>query len=126
MIDTQVFLWWLETPERIRSEVRDAISDSLNEVLVSVVVIWEIAVKAKTGKLEVPANLAQWVPAELARYRFRSLPVELPHVAALEELPLHHRDPFDRLLIAQAHALGLPIATTDRQFGAYGAQLLRA
>ena len=80
----------------------------------------------RSGKLEVPANLGDWVPAELARHRFRVQPVELAHAVAVEALPLHHRDPFDRLLIAQAQSLGVPIATADAQFAAYGARLLQA
>ncbi|MBV8087692.1 MAG: type II toxin-antitoxin system VapC family toxin [Chloroflexi bacterium] len=126
LLDTQVFLWWLQAPERIASEAREAISEAVNEVLVSVVVVWEIGIKARTGKLQVPPNLAEWVPVELARHQFRVQPVELSHVLTLEDLPLHHRDPFDRLLIAQAQSLGVPIATADRQFAAYGARLLQA
>lgn len=97
LLDTHVLLWWLDDPSLL-SSARDAISDPRNEALVSVAVVWEITIKAALGKLDIPDDLEQM----LAAAGFTLLPIDLRHVMAVRNLPAHHRDPFDRLLAAQA------------------------
>jgi PIN domain nuclease of toxin-antitoxin system len=116
-------LWAIAEPAKLRRSTRDAIEDPANEVLVSAVSVWEAAIKRALGKLQVlPADLR----AELDVARFAPLPVTWEHGLAAGDLPRHHGDPFDRLLIAQAELEGLTIVTTDREFLPYGVALLPA
>ena len=119
LLDTQALIWWLDTPERLKREAHRAIEDPRNSVYTSVVALWEIAIKLRLRKIRFRPNLASWVPDELAQQRFTVLPVELSHAMAVEHLHLHHNDPFDRLLIAQAQAERLTIVTADEKFRAY-------
>jgi PIN domain nuclease of toxin-antitoxin system len=119
MLDTHAFMWSLINPERLPPRTRGVLADRANEVLVSTVVVWEIAIKVALGKLRFPPNLASWLPRELEAYGYTTLPVQLEHAEALEHMPLLHRDPFDRLLIAQAQVEQVPIATVDSRFPLY-------
>lgn len=94
------------------------------EVRFSVASAWEIAIKVSLGKLTLPRDAD--IQAELARDRFEALPIELPHVAAVSKLPVHHRDPFDRILVAQAQVEDLTLVTADAALAQYGVSLLRA
>ncbi|MGH2363450.1 MAG: type II toxin-antitoxin system VapC family toxin [Chloroflexota bacterium] len=123
-LDTHTFLWLLSEPARLAPEAREAIVDAANEVFVSVVVAWEMVIKLALGRLRLTPASAAWLPAELKRRGLEPLAVELPHVLLLERLPPHHRDPFDRLLIAQAQVEGLILVTHDRAFAAYDAPVL--
>lgn len=125
LLDTHALLWWLESGERLDKKAFDAIAEPGNSVYVSIASAWEIAIKAGLGKLRVQPDLASWFPQELAANRFTVLRIELPHALAVERLPRHHRDPFDRLLIAQATVEGLTIVTGDAQFERYAIQVLR-
>ncbi|MBA2347770.1 MAG: type II toxin-antitoxin system VapC family toxin [Solirubrobacterales bacterium] len=98
LLDTHTALWWAADDRRLSDGARTALADDENEILLSAVVVWEIAIKRGLGKLDAPSTL----PARLLAGGARGLPVSLDHAAAVEELPEHHRDPFDRLLIAQA------------------------
>jgi PIN domain nuclease of toxin-antitoxin system len=102
----------------------NAINDLGNDVFLSVVNGWEIQIKAQLGKLTLPKPLRLLLLEEQVTNGFRVLPVTLEHVYALDSFPLHHRDPFDRLLIAQAHQEGLTLVTHDLQFSAYSVPLL--
>jgi PIN domain nuclease of toxin-antitoxin system len=113
LLDTHALLWSLIGSRRLGSVARDAIEDPDNDVYVSPVSAWEIAVKRASGKLPVPPNVASWLPAELAASGFMDLPMTIPHALAVEALPPHHRDPFDRLLVAQARSEGLTLVTSD-------------
>ena len=118
LLDTNALLWALLRPSRL-GRARHAIEDPTNDVLVSIVCAWEIAIKLALGKLSAPPNASGWLPRQLAAKRFTLLPIALEHALAVEHLPPHHRDPFDRLLIAQATIEGLTIVTGDPQFAAY-------
>jgi PIN domain nuclease of toxin-antitoxin system len=96
------------------------IGDTNNDTAVSVVTLWEIAIKRGIGKL----RFLEDFEAVMTEEAFDLLPISYAHLRALETLPMHHRDPFDRLLIAQALAAGIPIATGDRVFAAYGVQVI--
>ena len=121
LLDTHALIFLLEEPERMRVEAREAIADPDNEVAFSAANVWEIEIKAKTGKL-VP-------PAEDALSAARTLPIgelaiSAEHARRAGRLPLHHADPFDRVLIAQALIEGLTLVTRDGAFGPYGVPVL--
>ena len=124
LLDTHVLLWWHDQPARLTATASSAITDLGNDVFLSVVNGWEIQIKAQLGKLTLPKPLRVIFQEEQATNGFRLLPVTLEHVYALDSFPLHHLDPFDRLLIAQAHQEGLILVTHDPQFSAYSVPLL--
>jgi PIN domain nuclease of toxin-antitoxin system len=122
LLDTHVLLWALGRPQRIRAETRRRIEQPDRFVFVSVVSAWEIEIKRALGKLRAPLDLT----AQLTRLRFTELPVRLRHVDALRDLPPLHRDPFDRMLVAQAGADGLTLVTADDRLRAYDVATLEA
>ena len=124
LLDTHAFLWWTSSPERLSAVARDAIASASNEVLVSHVSAWEMAIKAGLAKLRLPAPVARFFPDQLARNGFAALPLELRDLTAVEALPQHHRDPFDRLLVAQALRGRLTLVTADPVIERYGVRVL--
>jgi PIN domain nuclease of toxin-antitoxin system len=126
LLDTHVVLWAASEPARLGAEARGALEDGANEVFASVVTAWEIAIKQSLGKLELPAPAEQWVPEVLTRTGFEVAEVDLSAALRVRALPWHHRDPFDRLLIAQAIEGGFTIVTCDDAFAKYDAPVLRA
>ena len=126
LLDTHVVLWAATIPDELRTEARDLIEDGTQDVLVSVVSAWEIAVKQSLGKLELPSAAEQWLPEVLRRSGFELAQVGLAAALKVRALPWHHRDPFDRLLVAQALEDGYTVVTRDEVLGAYGVQILRA
>lgn len=122
LLDTNVLIWWLADDETLSGDARRAISNPNNLVLVSAASAWEIAIKTAAEKLNVPDNLE----TELSSNGFRALPITLAHGEAAGRLPMHHRDPFDRILIAQAMIEGLTLVTRDRRMEPYGVKLIRA
>ena len=121
LLDTHVVLWWWSRPSRLRPEVRKAISTA-DLVLVSAASAWEVVVKQSLGKLTLPIAFAEMVDEA----GFNELPVRFQHAAALLSLPNHHRDPFDRMLIAQASTDRTVIVTHDRAFEPYDVEILWA
>jgi PIN domain nuclease of toxin-antitoxin system len=119
LVDTHVLLWWLIDDPALSPAARDAIADPVNEPLVSAASVWEIAIKRSLGKLTAPDDLLDRIADE----GFAWLPISANHAWQVGELPLHHRDPFDRILVAQALIERLPIVTTDSHFGPYGVQV---
>ncbi len=115
-LDTHVFLWWLDDPQLLSKAARESISDRRNTVYVSAAVVWEIAIKRAIGKLDAPDDLQ----AAMTANRFLSLPITMSHALAVESLSHHHRDPFDRLLIAQANYEGFHFVSRDRHVVRYG------
>lgn len=122
LLDSQVVLWSLQSPERLPPRALTAITDPLNSVDVSVASLWELAIKQSVGKLTVDGDLRE----HLTLQSFSELPVLGEHAMTVQHLPLHHRDPFDRLIIAQAMCEGLTIITGDRAFTAYDVPILPA
>ena len=116
LLDTHTCLWWLDDPLLLAKSARNAIGDGNNTVYVSAAVDWEIAIKKSLGKLDAPDDLE----AAMAANRFLTLPVTISHALAVLELPHHHRDPFDRLLIAQARLEGFKLVSRDPHVPAYG------
>ena len=124
LLDTHVLLWSLDELHRLPADVRAAIVDPGNAIFVSAVVAWEIAIKVSIGKLPARADVGVWLPAHMAIASFVTLPISMDHATAVEHLPRHHGDPFDRMLIAQAMMESLTIVTNDRQFERYQIGLL--
>lgn len=126
LLDTHVFLWWLDDHDRLGKIALKEIGNAENVVWVSAVVAWEIAIKVSLGRLQIEGDVQSRLPGELEYYDFRPLPISLQHALAVMDLPPHHGDPFDRLLIAQALTDGLRIVTADSKFSAYGTSILEA
>ena len=122
LLDTHTFVWCLSDPGRLRVSSRDAIEDPRNQIFVSAATAWEITVKRLKGKMEAPDNLAALVDDK----GFTHLPLTFHHAELAARLPRHHKDPFDRFLIAQAQAEGLTVITRDAHFPLYGVRTLRA
>jgi PIN domain nuclease of toxin-antitoxin system len=115
LLDTNAFLWWRAASPRLPDGVRDQIGDPANNIIVSIVSCWEIAIKRGIGKL----RFLEDFETVMAEEEFNLLGIEYSHLRSLADLPLHHRDPFDRLLIAQSIAENLPVATDDKVFARY-------
>lgn len=125
LLDTHAFLWWTsEHGARLSDRARDLLIDSSTDAVVSVASAWEIAIKASTGRLEIEGDPEQWVPERILRYGFSSLPVGLAHALRAGRLPPIHRDPFDRLLVAQAQVEGIPIVTSDPSIAQYDVDVI--
>jgi PIN domain nuclease of toxin-antitoxin system len=123
LLDTHVFLWLQVQPERLGDHLA-AVADTANERLLSAASSWEIAIKHGLGRLSLPEPPARWVPERMRAVGATPLAVEHTHALAVADLPVHHRDPFDRLLVAQARALGASLLTADRQLEDYDVDLL--
>ncbi len=124
LLDTHVFLWWIADDPALKRAARKAIGSKDNECLVSIVSLWEIAIKKSLGKLEAPEPLASFFAEELAANEFGLLNLEIAHVARVASLPFHHRDPFDRLLAAQAIEASLEFISSDPVFRKYGVKVM--
>ncbi|MBB3210621.1 PIN domain nuclease of toxin-antitoxin system [Rhodopirellula rubra] len=122
LLDTHVVLWWLDDPNLLSADARDAIAEPANQVFVSAVVAWEIAIKRSLGKLNAPADIA----SAIVDAGFDELPVTSDHAWAVESLPNHHRDPFDRMLIAQAIRENCTLVSRDAAIPAYSIPLIVA
>lgn len=124
LLDTHVVLWASSSAERISEAARAAIADRSNHVFVSVVTGWEIAVKQAIGKLILPKPAQLWLPGEIEALGYDALALDMEAALGVGSLPLHHRDPFDRLLIAHAIATGCTVVTHDEVFRSYGVNVL--
>lgn len=121
--DTHIWLWMLASPERLGA-LRPVVEDIDNELLLSAASSWEISIKYSLGRLSLPEEPARFVPSRIQSTAVSPVAVEHRHVLAVSELPMHHRDPFDRLLVAQARVLGVPLATADGGLASYEVSLL--
>ena len=124
LLDTHAFLWIVSDDARLSQAARNAFSSPQNEVLLSVASIWEIVVKATRGKLPFPQPAAPYLREQTRQTRIEVLPILVSHVFRLESLPMRHRDPFDRILVAQALEERIPLVTRDRILDAYGVKTL--
>ena len=124
LLDTRCWLWWITTPEKLGPESQNLIIDGHNEIFLSAASSWEIAIKYALAKLPLPEDPEKFIPPRLMRDDIRPLPINHTHALHVASLPLHHRDPFDRLLISQAQMEGLPIITVDKQFKDYDVECI--
>ena len=120
LLDAHTFLWFVWDDPLLSREAKALIEEPANHKFVSVVTCWEIAIKAGLKKLALGESAATFLPRHLSLNQFDLLGLELQHASHVETLPLHHKDPFDRLLIAQAAVEHLPVVSADSQFDAYG------
>lgn len=120
LLDTHTLLWFLEDSPRLGATARMAIEDSANDIFVSVASLWEIAIKISLGRLATNKPIDIWIPTELAANDIDLLSISIDHIIQVASLPFHHRDPFDRLLIAQSIVEAMPIVGADAAFDRYG------
>lgn len=126
LVDTHVWLWMQAMPDRLSAEARALMTDARTELLLSAASAWEIAIKHSLGKLALPDPPSVYVPDRMRRSATTGLPVEHAHALRAGELPHHHRDPFDRILVAQAQSLGVPLITADRALDPYDVEIVSA
>lgn len=119
LVDTHALLWWLTDDRALSRTAREALADPANEPLVSAASVWEIAIKRSLGKLSAPEDL----PERISEEGFSWLAISPAHAWQVRELPAHHRDPFDRMLIAQALTEHVPVITTDSRLTEYGVEI---
>jgi PIN domain nuclease of toxin-antitoxin system len=123
LLDTHTFLWAIAEEGRLSRRAQQ-IYTGPNDLWLSAASVWEILIKVRTGKLPMPEPAGPYLVKEMAKNRIELLPIKLDHVLRLESLPAHHRDPFDRILIAQSLEESLPIVTADPQFQKYPVELI--
>ena len=126
LLDTHVWLWMWGEPERIRNEARTVIEDPATELHVSAVSAWEITTKFTAGRLKLPTSAEAWLADPSHRRDLTELPITFAHAIRAGTLPPHHRDPFDRMLVAQAQVEGLVLLSADRRLDAYEVESLPA
>jgi len=124
LLDTQTFLWWIMDSPLLLQPARDVIAEGGNELFLSAASGWEIAIKTRLGKLQLPDTPERFIPEQLSRNNISSLPVLMSHALHVYHLPDHHRDPFDRLLVAQSQLEDLPILTADPDIAKYDVQIV--
>jgi PIN domain nuclease of toxin-antitoxin system len=124
LLDTQCWLWWFAQPERLNSDAIAQIDDETNEIWLSVASVWEMGIKVAIGKLPLPEPLDSYISSRMIGLGAKSLPITATHAVQASALPLHHRDPFDRMLIAQMEDMML--LSGDSIFRKYGVSLLWA
>jgi PIN domain nuclease of toxin-antitoxin system len=124
LLDTHTFLWWITDDPHLSERARRVISDPESDIFLSAASGWEMAIKTQLGKLQLPDHFEQFIAEQLFRNNITSLPVMMSHALHVQSLPLHHRDPFDRLLIAQSQMEKMPIITTDSVFADYDVEIV--
>ena len=125
LLDTHIFLWFVGGDPALSVGSRAAIENTENERLLSVASVWEMAIKVSLGKLTLPGDFGSFVATQMADNDIGLLGIEMAHTNIVAGMPFHHRDPFDRLLIAQAIAERIPIVSQDRLFDAYPVTCIR-
>lgn len=123
LLDTHTFIWWVIEPTKISAQALGLLQDQSNDLFLSVVSVWEMQIKLQIGKLKFNLPLAQLITEQQQTNQLSILPVTLEHVLALDSLPFHHKDPFDRLLITQANLEGAVLVSNDAIFSNYSVKL---
>ncbi|QFS49435.1 type II toxin-antitoxin system VapC family toxin [Nostoc sphaeroides] len=119
LLDTQAFLWFVLKDRALSQVACDLIVDPLNDILLNPASSWEIAIKVSIGKYQIPGNFETWIEHQIQVNELEILPIKVAHVAAIVTLPFHHKDPFDRLLVAQALTEKIPIISVDAALDNY-------
>lgn len=125
LLDTHNFIWTNSNPDRLSPQSRDFIEDESNHLYLSIASVWEIQIKIQSGKLSLKYTLLETIRHQREANGIEILPISLPHIYEIRELPLHHRDPFDCVLIAQARIENLILLSVDDVFSQYSVPLLR-
>jgi PIN domain nuclease of toxin-antitoxin system len=124
LLDTHTFLWWESQPEKLSARSFALCDDAKNQLVLSVASVWEMQIKVQAGKLRTRRPLEEMIHQEELENGLRILAIELPHVLALRDLPAHHKDPFDRLLVSQARVEGFAIVSADKALSDYPVEVL--
>ena len=124
LLDTHILIWLIDGSEKLNKTARHAIEDESNSLYLSIASLWEITIKTSLGKLELGIPLEQITTNFILPSGFKILPIHLSHLLVLKDLPFHHRDPFDRMLISQAISESLTLVSEDRAFGDYTVKTL--
>jgi len=119
LLDTHSFIWWATEPEKLSPQAHAACEDDNNNLLLSVASVWEMQIKLQLGKMRLDDSLRAFIKYQQQADELRILPITIEHVFALDNLPFHHKDPFDRMLIAQANAEGLVLISKDEILTAF-------
>ena len=122
LLDTHALIWFIEGDDQLSAHARRLMEDEVNELFISVASLWELAIKVSIGKLHLAQSFETLFPSQLETNSIEILSISVDHLKEVSGLPFHHRDPFDRLMIAQAKAEGIPIISVDAAFDAYGVQ----
>ena len=126
LVDTQCWLWMASSPEKLSLRARALVQSTEHELFLSAASAWEIAIKHALGKLRLPESPQRYVPTRIDTLRTSPLPIDHSHALHVATLPPHHRDPFDRLIVAQAQVEDLPIMTSDPVFARYYVEVIAA
>ena len=124
LLDTHTFIWWADVPEKLSANALTALEDENNRLILSVVSVWEMQIKSQLMKLKLSLPLKDLIESQQQANELEILPVRIEHVLALDSLPLHHKDPFDRLLVAQSMVEQTAIVSIDSKLSAYSVSLL--
>jgi PIN domain nuclease of toxin-antitoxin system len=124
LLDTHTFIWLDNSPDQLSTEARKLLQDTNNDLLLSIVSVWEIQIKAQLGRLSLQGDLAKVIQEQQEINGIELLPITLHHVLALSKLPSHHGDPFDRLLISQSRIEDVTLVSRDRIFSSYPVDVL--
>jgi len=124
LLDSHAFLWFILGDQRLSDRARLAIAAADTDVLISPATLWEMAIKVRLGKYTLPGPFGPFMDTQLSSNRIRLLPIEVRHTAILASMPFHHRDPFDRLIVAQALAESIGVVSVDAMLDAYGVSRL--
>ena len=124
LFDTHSFTWWADDPAKLSAKALAALEDENNQLFLSDVSIWEMQIKVQLGKMKLKLPLSDLIESQQRDNGIKILPIKTGHILELDNLPFYHKDPFDRLLIAQSTAENLTIVTLDPEFPAYGGKLL--
>lgn len=119
LLDTHAFLWYSQGDSRLSATAKALLEDPSHRKLLSAASCWEIAIKAGLGKLKLGEPSSSYIPAAMAKGGIELLPITVAHATAVESLPMHHRDPFDRLIVAQAIAEDIPLISADTPLDQY-------
>jgi PIN domain nuclease of toxin-antitoxin system len=124
LLDTNTFLWWITDSDSLSGHVREIIRDGRNMLFLSAASGWEITIKASLGRLKLPDRPENVIPEQMSLNDIQGLPVQMSHVLHVHTLPEHHRDPFDRMLVAQCQLEEMPIITSDPQIAQYNVEVI--
>ena len=124
LLDTHTFLWWNLDDPQISEQAKEIISNGENEIFISAASAWEIAIKTTKGRLVLPEGPAQYLANRMSEYHFLALPIQISHAVRVYDLPNHHADPFDRLLVAQCQLETLPIISKDEDIQKYDLEVI--
>lgn len=124
LLDTHTFIWWDSAPNELSAATLQQIESIDNEVYISLASRWEIQIKTQLGRLELKADLAELIRQQQTENGVSLLPISLPHISELEHLPYYHKDPFDRITIAQSRIEAAAVVTCDRTFRQYDCEII--